>query len=212
MANVYGAAARFYDAFSGEGLIYGAGRQRGVALLGLRPGDTVLDLGCGTGLNLPLLVAAVGPTGTIIGLDRSSAMLAMARRRVAIKGWASVRFVEADATTFDPALVAAELPAVSGGHVDAVFASFALSVIRDWPPAWERMRALLKPSGRAGIVDMQLPIGRARVFSPLARAAASLGGADLSTHPWTVLQREGVQVRSESVRGGHIRVVAATIP
>jgi demethylmenaquinone methyltransferase/2-methoxy-6-polyprenyl-1,4-benzoquinol methylase len=208
----YGAGARFYDAFSGEGLAYGAGRRRGVALLGLRRGDTVLDLGCGTGLNLPLLVAAVGPTGRVIGLDRSVGMLAMARRRVAINKWACVRFVEADATTFDPALVAAELPAGSHGLVDAVFASYALSVIGDWPPVWQRMRALLKPDGRAGIVDMQLPVGRARIFSPLARVAASLGGADLSARPWTALEREGVQVRSESVRGGHIRVVAATIP
>ena len=45
MANVYEAAARFYDALSGERLVYRAGRESGVALLGLRPGDTVLDVG-----------------------------------------------------------------------------------------------------------------------------------------------------------------------
>ena len=212
MANVYEAAARFYDAFSGEGLVYSAGRQRGIALLGLRPGDTVLDLGCGTGLNFALLVAAVGPTGTVIGLDRSADMLQVARRRVEENGWASVHLIEADATTFDPALVAADLPAAAHGHVDAVFSSYALSVIGNWPPAWKRMRALLKPGGRAGIVDMQLPVGRGRLFSPLARLFASLGGADLTTRPWTVLEREGVQVQSESVRGGHIRVVVGTLP
>ena len=212
MATVYEAAARFYDAFSGEGLVYSAGRQRGIALLGLRPGDTVLDLGCGTGLNFALLVAAVGPTGTVIGLDRSANMLKVARSRVEENGWASVRLIEADATTFDPALVAADLPAAAYGHVDAVFSSYALSVIGNWPPAWKRMRALLKPGGRAGIVDMQLPVGRGRLFSPLARLFASLGGADLTTRPWTVLEREGVQVQSETVRGGHIRVVVGTIP
>ena len=212
MAIVYEAAARFYDAFSGEGLVYSAGRQRGIALLGLRPGDTVLDLGCGTGLNFALLVAAVGPTGTVIGLDRSADMLQVARRRVEENGWASVHLIEADATTFDPALVAADLPAAAHGHVDAVFSSYALSVIGNWPPAWKRMRALLKPGGRAGIVDMQLPVGRGRLFSPLARLFASLGGADLTTRPWTVLEREGVQVQSESVRGGHIRVVVGTLP
>lgn len=61
-------------------------------------------------------------------------------------------------------------------------------------------------------MDMQLPVGRARLFSPLVRLAALVGGADLEARPWTVLEREGVQVRSESVRGGHIRLVAATIP
>lgn len=113
MANVYEAAAGFYDALSGERCVYRAGRESGVALLALRAGDTVLDLGGGTGLNLALLVDAVGPTGTVIGLDRSPQMLEMARRRVEANGWTSVRLVEADATRFDPGQVANELPACS---------------------------------------------------------------------------------------------------
>ncbi|WP_104177425.1 class I SAM-dependent methyltransferase [Cryobacterium sp. Y50] len=210
--NVYEAAAKFYDALSGERCVYRAGRELGVALLALRAGDTVLDLGCGTGLNLALLVDAAGPSGTVIGLDRSPEMLEIARRRVEANGWTSVRLIKADATTFNPSVVAKELPAASGGHVDAVFSSYAMSVFDDWHPAWDRMRALLSPGGRAGIVDMQLPVGRARVFSPLVRLAAAVGGADLAAWPWTVLEREGVQVQHESVRGGHIQVVAATIP
>ncbi|MCY7289194.1 MAG: methyltransferase domain-containing protein [Cryobacterium sp.] len=212
MANVYEAAARFYDALSGERAVYRAGRRSGVALLELRPGDTVLDLGCGTGLNLALLVDAVGPLGAVVGLDRSPQMLEMARRRVEANGWTSVRLVEADATTFDPSEVANRLPEATEGLIDAVFSSYAMSVFDDWHPAWDRMRVLLRPGGRACIVDMQLPVGRARVFSPLIRLAAVVGGSDLAARPWTVLERDGVQVRSESVRGGHIRVVAATIP
>ena len=211
MANVYGAAARFYDAFSGERVVYRAGRECGVALLGLRPGDTVLDLACGTGLNFALLVDAVGPTGAVIGLDCSREMLEMARRRVKTNGWTNVRLIEADATTFDPIVVMEELSA-AGGRVDGVFSSYAMSVFTDWHPAWERMRALLRPGGRACIVDMQPPTKIYRVFSPLARIAAALGGADLKARPWIIIKREGVDVRSASVRGGHIRVVAATIP
>jgi len=86
----------------GERLVYRAGREAGVRLLGLSPGDTVLDLGCGTGLNFGRLADAVGPGGTVIGLDRSPAMLRMARRRVDSNGWRTVRLVEADATRFDP--------------------------------------------------------------------------------------------------------------
>lgn len=212
MANVYEAGARFYDMLSGERAFYRAGRECGVALLSLRPGDTVLDLGCGTGLNLALLVAAVGPSGTVVGLDRSPEMLGMARRRVAANGWTSVRLLEADATTFDPSEVAGELSAAAGGLVDAVFSSYAMSVFDDWHPAWDRMRALLKPGGRAGIVDMQLPTGIHRVFSPLVRLAVAVGGADLHARPWAAIEREGVDVRSASLRGGHIKVAAATIP
>lgn len=211
MANVYGAAARFYDALSGERVVYRAGRECGVALLGLRPGDTVLDLACGTGLNFALLVDAVGPAGAVIGLDRSREMLEMARRRVKSNGWTNVRLVEADATTFDPIVVVGELSAAAGGRVDGVFSSYAMSVFTDWHPAWERMRALLRPGGRACIVDVQSPVKIYRVFSPLARIAAEVGGADLKARPWTIIEREGVDVRSVSVRCGHIRVVAATI-
>ncbi|TFD73122.1 class I SAM-dependent methyltransferase [Cryobacterium gelidum] len=211
MVNVYGAAARFYDALSGERVVYRAGRECGVALLGLRPGDTVLDLACGTGLNFALLVDAVGPAGAVIGLDRSREMLEMARRRVKSNGWTNVRLVEADAMTFDPMVVVKELPAARGS-VDGVFSSYAMSVFTDWHPAWDRMRALLRPGGRACIVDMQSPVKIYRVFSPLARIAAAVGGADLKARPWTIIEREGVDVRSVAVRGGHIRVAAATIP
>ncbi|WP_104081003.1 class I SAM-dependent methyltransferase [Cryobacterium sp. Y11] len=211
MVNVYEAAGPLYDALSGERVVYRTGRESGVALLKPSTGDTVLDVGCGTGLNFALLVDAVGPSGTVVGLDRSPKMLEMARRRVEANGWTCVCLVKADATTFDPNEIAKELPAPSSGLVDAVFSSYAMSVFDDWHPAWDRMRTLLKPGGRAGIVDMQLPVGRARVFSPLARLAASVGGADLHAHPWAVIEREGTDVRSASLRGGHIQVVAATI-
>jgi ubiquinone/menaquinone biosynthesis C-methylase UbiE len=212
MPNVYKTAAHLYDALSGERCVYRAGRETGVALLNLRPGDTVLDVGCGTGLNFALLVDAVGPTGTVIGLDRSAEMLAMAHRRVDANGWTTVRVIEADATTFDPVQIITGLPATADGLVDAVFSSYAMSVFDNWHPAWDRMRALLRPGGRAGIVDMQLPSGAHRVFAPLVRVAAAVGGADLGARPWTAIERDGVDVRSVSVRGGHIRVVAGTIP
>lgn len=212
MANVYATAAHFYDALSGERIVYRAGRECGVALLNLRPGETVLDLGCGTGLNFGLLVEAVGTSGTVIGLDRSPEMLNLARRRVQANGWSSVRLIETDATTFDPARIANELPAASRGLIDAVFSSYAMSVFDDWHPAWHRMRALLRPGGRVCIVDMQLPEGSARIFRPLVRLAAAVGGADLQARPWTVIERDGVNVVSSSVRGGHIRIVAGMFP
>lgn len=50
-------------------------RRRAVAALALRPGATVVDLGCGTGRNFPLLRAAVGPQGRVVGVDLTDAML-----------------------------------------------------------------------------------------------------------------------------------------
>jgi ubiquinone/menaquinone biosynthesis C-methylase UbiE len=67
--------------------------------LRLRPGDHVLDVGCGTGANFPHLVAAVGATGHVTGIDLSEAMTAHARTRVAENRWDNVDIVIGDATT-----------------------------------------------------------------------------------------------------------------
>ncbi|HEY6133520.1 MAG TPA: methyltransferase domain-containing protein [Rubrivivax sp.] len=62
-------------------------RRRAIEALGLRTGETVLDVGCGTGLSLPLLVSALGPSGRIVGIEQSASMLAHAQRRVAAGAW-----------------------------------------------------------------------------------------------------------------------------
>ena len=69
----YTAGARVYDVLSGEQFVYRAGRVAGIEALALKRGDIVLDLGCGTGLNLPLLLEKVGAEGLVIGLDRKTA-------------------------------------------------------------------------------------------------------------------------------------------
>jgi SAM-dependent methyltransferase len=72
-------------------------RERLVELLPAQPGDTVLDVGCGTGLCIPLLQDKVGPTGTIVGIDASEQMLEVAGEKVATQGWDNVRLVSAPA-------------------------------------------------------------------------------------------------------------------
>jgi cyclopropane fatty-acyl-phospholipid synthase-like methyltransferase len=57
-------------------------RQRAVRELKLRGGETVFDIGCGTGATLPLLASAVGPTGKVVGIELSPEMAALAQRRV----------------------------------------------------------------------------------------------------------------------------------
>jgi SAM-dependent methyltransferase len=67
--------------------------------LRLRPGDHVLDVGCGTGANLPHLVTAVGAAGHVTGIDLSEAMAAHARTRSATNRWDNVDIVVGDAAT-----------------------------------------------------------------------------------------------------------------
>ena len=70
-------------------------RELVVEQLPARPGDAVLDVGCGTGLCLPLLQHKVGPSGTIIGIDASAQMLEVAGARVTEHGWDNVHLLTA---------------------------------------------------------------------------------------------------------------------
>jgi SAM-dependent methyltransferase len=70
-----------------------------VRRLRLQSGDHVLDIGCGTGANLPHLVAAVGATGHVTGIDLSEAMAAHAQTRVAEHRWDNIDIVVGDAAT-----------------------------------------------------------------------------------------------------------------
>ena len=111
-------------------------RRRAIARLAPGPGDTVLDVGCGAGASFPLLQAAVGPRGRLIGLDQSPEMLARARERVARAGWRNVTLLESPAD-------AARVP----GPVDRVLIFYVHDVMRS-PAALDRVLAALRPGGR----------------------------------------------------------------
>jgi demethylmenaquinone methyltransferase/2-methoxy-6-polyprenyl-1,4-benzoquinol methylase len=93
----YSKAAGIYDLTMPCFKVWGVNdtwRRKAVRALHLRPGSTVLDLACGTGLNFPFLQEAVGPKGKIIGLDLTAAMLAEARNRIKWHGWDKVELIE----------------------------------------------------------------------------------------------------------------------
>jgi len=76
-------------------------RERLVARLGPRRGDTVIDVGCGGGWNLAALRAAVGSQGTILALEESPQLLAVAAHRVTLRGWDNVELINAPAATVE---------------------------------------------------------------------------------------------------------------
>lgn len=96
----YRRVARRYDrtvaVFPVFGFRMGHYRLDAVTALGLAPGATVVELGCGTGLNFPLLVNAVSQRGRVTGVDLSDAMLAETRARVERRRWPDVDLVCAD--------------------------------------------------------------------------------------------------------------------
>lgn len=207
IAEKYRSFAPLYDLLSGEWPVYRAGRVLGIDGLNLQPDDQVLDLGCGTGLNFGLIRERIGPGGMIVGIDRSPDMLTQARRKATRNGWTNVILIEADATTLSPAAVRADITRQGGrDHSEAVLATYALSLMADWETAWGKMLQLSSTGGSLSVVDMQKPTGPYFIMTPLAKAACSLGGADITTHPWTGLERDCTEVRAASARGGHLQI------
>lgn len=203
----YTHVASWYDAVSAEP-VYGVGRVHAIPALSLREGSRVLDVGCGTGLNFSRLVAAVGTSGQVVGVDRSRHMLEVARRKTAHLPPGNVVLVQADAEELDHVTVGL---AEREAPFDAVLFTYSLSLMPRWEQAWQRATALVRPGGRAAIVDMEPPHGWARLLDPMARAACWLGGADIVARPWTLLERTTHDVESWSLRGGHVQVRAGTL-
>ncbi len=196
--NRYRIAARSYDFISGERWLYQQGRVAAVALLQLQPGDAVLDLGCGTGLDFPWLQARIGATGRIVGIDASAAMLAQARRRTARAGWANVDLVVVDA---------AQVSAVVAGPFDAVLCSYTLSVMADWDAAWTSATSLLRPGGHIAVVDTGYPTQRWKWLSPMVFIAFRLGGVHPRRRVWERVLRVTEDPHEITLAGGHIHVV-----
>lgn len=106
--------------------------------LDLKPGDRVLDLACGTGLNFPHLRELVGERGHVVGADLTPAMLDIAHKMIDAKDWKNVEVREADA---------GNLP-FPDASFDKVIITFALNIIPEYARAIEEVRRVLVPGGR----------------------------------------------------------------
>lgn len=119
------------------------GRRAAVGALGLRPHSMVLEIGCGTGWNFPLVAEQLDPKqGHVVGLDFSEAMLAKARKRLSDKGLNNFELIHGDATDLR-----------LDRRFDAVLFAYSLSMIDDWEVAIARAVEHLASSGRLVILD-----------------------------------------------------------
>lgn len=177
----YDRVARFYRALELLFLITPMARRRAVKALDLKPGDTVLEIGAGTGRNLPYLVEAIGPAGRVIAIDASEGMLREARKLVERRGWSNVELVHQDA---------AQLQLDS--DVDGVLFSLSYSVLPEPRSALARAWERLRPGARVVVMDAGLTETRLRpVLDPIARLLIKLGPGDPYSRPWGDLAEYG---------------------
>ncbi|WP_031556200.1 class I SAM-dependent methyltransferase [Parvularcula oceani] len=127
---------------------FGRHQARLIEGLGLSPGDTVVDLCCGTGVNLERLSGAVGEAGTVVAVDLSEGMLREAQTRASQAGLGNIDFVQADVREFN-------FPAATR----AVLSTFGLEMVPGYETVVARTYAALPAGGRLGLLGLKRPEG-----------------------------------------------------
>jgi len=176
LIETYRRSARYYDLSSRLYFAQRAHRRRAVEALRLRPGDSVVEVGCGTGLNFPLIEQEIGPEGRIVGVDLTDAMLARAQRRIETNGWRNIRLVQADGAEF-------EFPI----GVDAILATYAHSLLPECRQVIDHGAAALSAGGRWVVLDLKVPDNTPGWLAALGIATARrFGSLDewIVRRPW----------------------------
>jgi ubiquinone/menaquinone biosynthesis C-methylase UbiE len=169
----------------------------------LRAGETVVDLGCGTGLLLPRLAGRVGPQGTVIGVDSSRRMLERAAARVTRAGLGNVELHRQDMLGYTPPR-----------PVDVAVFCLSLSTVADPEAALRRAVGFTRTGGRIVILDALLARGRwyHHVVNVYTRLKAVVVGSKTGVGVEAAAARLLAEARVSTVYAGLYTLIVGTIP
>ena len=198
LVEVYRKRAKRYD-FTAQlyyliGFREWAYREKAVKALNLKRGDTVVEIGCGTGLNFTLLENEIGTEGRIVGVDLTDSMLSRAQERVRRNNWSNVELVQSDAATFP-------FPRA----VDGIISTFALTHVAEFEKVIRAGSEALRPDGRFVVLDFKLPSNWISRLAPLLVLTVRPFGVtiDLAVrHPWEALKKCFADVTVDQLYGG----------
>lgn len=174
--------AEAIDSFAGVGYFF--------HLAALQPGETVVDLGSGSGTDTFVAALKVGDTGRVIGIDMTDAQLAKASELRDRDGFSAVEYRKGYVET---------LP-LEGGSVDAVISNGVINLSADKPAVFREVARILKPGGRLAIADIvtrsQLP---ETVSCNADLWAACIGGAMQIDDYCAAIEATGLTVATTQV-------------
>lgn len=176
-------------------------RQRAVERLALNTGDVVFDVGCGTGLSLPLLHPLVGAKGRIVGIEQSPEMMQLARERVARHGWNNVELIEAS-------VEAARVKA----HADAALFHFTHDILRE-PLAIDNVLQHLRPGAHVVASGLQWAPFWAWPVNLFVLGAARYSVTSLAGlgSPWSLLAKHLSGLQVQTVMAGGVFIASGVL-
>ncbi len=176
-------------------------RARAIELLRISSGDTVLDIGCGTGLSFPAVEKQIGATGSIIGIEQSPDMIDLARKRAIENGWENV-------TLISSAVEDARIPRLA----DRALFHFTHDIMRT-PLALANVRRNLKPGARVAAAGLKWAPLRAMplnlfVWGAALRSTTTLEGL---ARPWSHLEELAPNLQVEEMLGGMVYLACGDV-
>jgi len=171
-------------------------RKMAIQALNINLGSTVVEIGCGTGLNFKFLKEKAGPEGKIIGVDMTPEMLSAADKRIRRNGWSNITLVHSDAAAF-------QFPE----RVDGIISTFALTLVPEYDKVIQKGAAALSPGKRFVIVDFKKsdnwPMWLLKLFVIFTRPfGVSLDLAD--RHPWESIRQHMTLIEFKELYFGGI--------
>ncbi len=149
----YDLIAGVYDQFSKGS--YRKARKALVEKLDLKGNETILHIGCGTGLSFALLKDKLDDDGTLIGIDVSSKMLAQAQKKIRKNNWQNIHLIHLDARQMTLDVLRAHV-----GRdiiIDHAIGELSFTVMPDWRNVMKNAVSLINPSGKLAVLDGYRP-------------------------------------------------------